>query len=255
MTKFHLLSDLHLEFDTDKGTDFFYNLAGHVALDNPDALILAGDIASTWPLLERSLNMFLSLYPKVFFVAGNHDVYGRTWSKLQTQLNDFIHDFAGPSNLTCFDNGECTWEDRNITFYGSTGWVNPLGQNYLDYDLGAMKEPLQWMPEESAKFKQFLRSRENREGEKRILLTHFIPHSIGIAPRWKGINNWYFHNPVDNYVMDLDLDVCCFGHTHDPCDKTYSPNSNYRETRYLCNPRGYPNEKPHLNYKPLMFEI
>ncbi|MFN3335295.1 MAG: metallophosphoesterase, partial [Caldilinea sp.] len=53
----------------------YLELAGHIADQHPDCLIVAGDIGHPFRLFRRGLELFEAFRCPKLFVAGNHDLY------------------------------------------------------------------------------------------------------------------------------------------------------------------------------------
>src|SRR5215831_17454804 len=109
-----VLSDLHFEFDRDRGEAF--------ALGVPvvgDVLVLAGDII---PLrkpdeVRRIFGWFCGRFPQVVFVPGNHEYYKTRPAEVNALLADCAPQFA---NLHVLNPGIATI--GGARFVGATLW-------------------------------------------------------------------------------------------------------------------------------------
>jgi len=91
---------------------------------------------------------------------------------------------------------------------------------------------------------------EQFEGYKKIVITHFLPSTSCIHPKYYGKDplNKYFANDLDWWILNQKNTTWCFGHTHDKMDVVVGT------TRLLCNPRGYPGENMGYN-QHFTFEV
>ena len=126
------------------------------------------------------------------------------------------------------------------------------GVNYMKYT-----------PEQSVRenkrsveyIKQVIRNSTDRDHylEKDVIVvTHHSPSHRSIAPEYKNeeLMNGAFHNQLD-YLMELadNIKLWIHGHTHTAFDYTIGI------TNVVCNPRGYPKENQHMNFKLKYLEI
>jgi predicted phosphodiesterase len=231
--KLQIVSDLHLEFLSDKQV---VEVANRISNDSPaEVLILAGDICS---LSERSVNKFTTFideikdsYLKIIYVSGNHEYYGTSRQEIH-ELGHKIIKYR--SNLHLLENKSITI--NNITFYGTTLWFEETVEagtkrNYLnDYRYIQNFQPDLW----SKKAIKFIKSIPN-DPTKKVLITHHVPHSRFISPKYVGSDmNCFYINEIGKYLGKFDL--VTFGHSHDSVNQQFS-----ERTLAISNPRGYVN--------------
>jgi predicted phosphohydrolase len=239
VTRFKLLSDLHLEFYKDNVWKPIPSV-----LDKDTVLLLAGDIgvgmgAKSW------ITEMCGRYRYVIYILGNHEFYRQEIFKLKRKWND-VADM--PENFIFLDNAVTYIDDVRIL--GSTLWtniVNPhnrwfIQQGMSDYRVIKINHNGNYRKlntgdtdREHTKSLYFL-SEELRQSwpGKTIVMTHHLPHPLCVAERFK--NSPYNDGFVTNldYIFEkFDIDVWCHGHTHDNVDVHVG------KTRILCNPRGY----------------
>lgn len=224
--KFLVGSDFHVEFDKDGGTAFFLSLPTR----DVDVLVVAGDLC-TWPMLEGAMDTLCSRFPAVVYVPGNHEMYFLPFPDLAMHRARLSEKYP---NLHWLYRSHVTIQDVRIA--GCTLWPDPSHQYEREMDMGRMLSPKSWMISEHRQDISFL-ARVARDRSADVIVTHFVPHASGIAPRWRGQDNWYFHVPVDGNVETCGARIVVSGHTHDPCDVDIAPG-----TRLVINPRGYPSE-------------
>ena len=235
MTKFTLMSDLHLDFPQKKIPD---NLE--------ETVIIAGDTANGLEGL-RFLDKLVRKGHNVLACDGNHEHYanpsqGRTAQETAARSRERY-----PGHGSMYDipvvlrNGWYTVTDENVwraMMNDSTRWtllreeVNMLCWN----DFNSIRLELQ----------------EWKDYQYRgIVVTHTAPCEETLDPKFEGslTNEWYF-NP---YMKDLlkefsdNILVWCHGHTHTKNEAMV------HGVRVVCNPRGYPGENP--NWEPMKIEI
>lgn len=245
--KVRLLSDLHME-----GQKFFYEYAGE------DVLLLAGDIYT-----RNRHDMLLDQIPqyvKVVMVAGNHEYYNTD----MVYVKAYLKELEGQYNFHFLDNEALVIGDLNI--FGGT--------MFTDFQLDGLTEA--WFARKRAQdgIADFFYMKRNEipwttadheaehtlfckelaawlratEGQKRLVMTHFMPHPKCTNIRFAGsILNPYFAADMTPFMGWEGTWV--HGHGHDPVDFMEG------ETRVLCNPKGYGTENMYGFINQLVFEV
>jgi predicted phosphodiesterase len=233
LLRIHFLSDVHLE------------VAPYAPpATGADLVVLAGDIHNGAAGFEWARRTFRV---PVLYVAGNHEYYGGEFGMVQGALAAA----AGASGVRLLD---CTQHvEQDIRFLGCTLWTDyslvPADRRARVIENSRTRNPdfdaigfatRKFAPEDAialaTRHRAWLKERldESFDGTT-IVITHFAPHPRSIAPL-------YANHPANPYfVLDLEemmgrAALWIHGHTHTRFDYRV------RETRVVCNPRGYPGE-------------
>lgn len=237
--KVQLLSDLHLEFLNKEQVE---ELADRISYKtSADVLILSGDICSLSPKYLNKLDIFLDYiedsYSDIIYVLGNHEYYRTSKQEVHElghKLSKYYFNFhiLENSKVSLRDNESVTLGD--ITFYGTTLWfeetVEASLMRYSLNDYSYIKDftPDIWCREAI----QFIKNVEDSESKK-VLITHHVPHSRFISPRYVGNDmNCFYLTEIGKYLNKFDL--VTFGHSHDSVNYQFSD-----RTLAMSNPRGY----------------
>lgn len=222
-----LLSDLHLEFHCDT-VEFVSKLDSDV-----DVLVLAGDI-NVHDQIIVTLDLFCNKFKNVVYVPGNHEYYHTSPKKLKA-IRKKCH--KRNDNLHWLDNEIVTIKGQR--FLGGTGWFRdhptnfPYERNMSDFNVIQDFKP--WVYEEQAKFELLL---ENNLQVGDVVVTHHLPSEVCIDDFFKGsFLNRFFVCDYSNLIYDRGPALWMYGHTH------FEQDLSVGDTRLVCNPRGYPNER------------
>jgi len=247
--KLRILSDVHVEFE-----DF----------DPPpaeaDAILLAGDIHVRHHGLDWALEKFPDL--PVLYVLGNHEYYGRA---MPEHLEDLKQRAAG-TNVRVLENeavtiGEvsflcCTlWTD--FALYGNAhndGFianqvmsdyrivrVSPTYRRLRSSDTAALhRQSASWLAGAA----------RQHAGGKRVVITHHAPSIDSVPKNFRGdpVSAAYASN-LEALVEQCAAELWIHGHLHSQSDYTIG------NTRIVCNPRGYPNDRNPLFVPDLVIEV
>ncbi|HMH16769.1 MAG TPA: metallophosphoesterase [Burkholderiales bacterium] len=212
--------------------------------NDADVIVLAGDIDNGAAGIEWARETFDK---PVLYLAGNHEYYEGEFDAVQKALGTTARKHA----LELLDCSEVVVD--GVRFLGCTLWTDyslaPQAERPAvieasrklrpDYQLIRFGSRL-LAPEDAIAF--YARHRAwlaAKLGEpfpgKTVVVTHFAPHPLSIAPAYVGHHN----NP--GFVLDLEdlmgrAALWIHGHTHTFFDYRV------RGTRVVCNPRGYPGE-------------
>lgn len=227
MTRVHILSDLHLEFN---------NL--FLPKVDADITIIAGDIH----VGMKGLQWLKQFRRPVVYILGNHEFYN------YNSVDSLRRQFSIQKKVIYLEN---KWvEFGDIKIFGCTLWTdfNLLGDKFFAYanakrflnDFQFIKDVKmkQSHRDSVASIKKFL-----KQAGKKIVVTHHAPSIQSISPEWRNKLAPAFASNLENLIIDSGIDLWIHGHTHDSCDYMIG------STRVVCNPRGYaPNNiNPNFN--------
>ena len=271
--KIAIASDVHLEF-------------GDLILKNEedaDALILSGDICVAADFREsdgiiengksqRYIDFFsrcASEFPKVLYVAGNHEHYNGDYAETFTILRKYLGHIE---NLHILDKEHVTIND--VTFIGGTLWTDMNAQDpmtlahirvkmndfrviensnemvsYRTFDVNEEgtqiptfhKRPAKFLPEDTVQDHKKMLEYINVTSEplgKYVVVGHHAPSKVSTHPRYQTevIMNGAYSSRLDNFILNHpQIKLWTHGHTHEEFDYMIGT------TRVVCNPRGYIN--------------
>lgn len=240
MTKFAILSDLHLEF-----------MSLDLQLDpDTDAFICAGDVMPG----PNCIDAFLDIQIPMFFVPGNHDFYHKM---PMDKLVDTWKNKAKGTNVTVLDNDIASIND--VTIIGTTLWTNMRyrANNDIDFtrnlfvanaslaDFSLINMPdnkVMRAIDQVALFNEaieFLGNNINQQNGKLMVVTHHAPSILAQHPNFINSNlNHCFQSELDDWIKtkiakESAPDVWIFGHTHWDVDTTIE------SMRLISSQRGY----------------
>jgi len=239
--RIQFLSDLHLDNFAD------WQDKCRLLVADADVLSIAGDVAPiNHPQFEDFLTLFARNYTHVVYVPGNHDWwrdYGREypkdhsyWKDLRARNLDKLAKIAEwMLNLHILNNS--TVEIEGQRFVGSTMWFEPTAEVRMQAkswaDFRNIPES-QWIWNEITACYNFLQA-EVKTGD--VVVTHHVPVGRGMDERFAGYpNNCFYIHPMGYLLQKQMPRIWHFGHTHAAKDFMLG------ETRFLCNPQGYPHE-------------
>lgn len=226
-----ILSDLHLEFGS-----------FHTPENRRDLLILAGDIG-VGPSAEMFLQTEAQVSP-VIYVLGNHEFYHHDFHKV---LN-FWKSYSLP-NLHFLENSAVVL--NGVRFLGCTLWTDfrddqgevsdaiegaqGMMNDYIIVTfnkrrltprdtINMCQESIRWLGEQL---------RTPFAGPS-VVVTHHLPSFQSIAPEYEGDPlNYAFGSNFTPLIEETQPALWIHGHTHVSFDYYI------KNTRVLCNPRGY----------------
>lgn len=133
-----LTSDLHLEFT---GAPLIGRLVAGMAEENPDAVVLAGDLGSPPQLFEECLALFQKLHCPVAVLPGNHDVWVMQGENSERILKEVLPAITRRMGFHWLEDGPMVLGDLAVA--GNVGWYDysarEPGLNQTDEDIIARK--------------------------------------------------------------------------------------------------------------------
>lgn len=227
--KVDIISDIHLEFFKDLGSDFV-----HTWIPDGEVLILAGDVGGFhwWQNESHLINVFCEKYNHVLYVAGNHDYYGTSLEEGDVRFREVE---AQIPNFHFLERD--LLEIEGVKFAGCSLWFkrDPTGWYYEK----RMNDFFQIQEFKPAVYERNLESQDFLKGLQDIdvLITHHMFSTLSVNEKYANDPcNLFFLCELGETIAELGAKLAIHGHTHMPCDYMLG------HTRVICNPRGYPGE-------------
>ena len=253
MSRFHYMSDLHIEFAMPKAMLF-----------TGENLILAGDItclrclnpvmndAGNRKMRDRTLKFFeiaQENFKRVFYLTGNHESYNFNIGLEDTYIKKYLPGVIHLKNTTY------ELDDKTVIF-GGTLWTdmdkrNPITMGAImrgmnDFRLiytgvGDDHTPKIFRPEDAADrfdvtMAALKEALEKHKDKNVIVATHHAPIRKGINSNHVSdtMMNHGYHTDLEQFIMDHpQIKYWVFGHTHIQDKFTIG------ETQVVSNARGY----------------
>lgn len=257
--KIKIVSDLHLEFSD-----------VHIQNNGCDVLILAGDIMVAQPLRDHPvvdasapklgknqkaavrfrdfLRRVSSEFPRVVYVAGNHEFYHGKWEQTVAILKE---ECAKYPNISYLERDSVVIDD--VVFVGGTLWTDVnKGDPIAMYSLPAVLNDYKVIRNEtrgyarvrpidtSARHRHTLKAISTeleRSPEQRVVVvTHHAPSRRSIKECYVDdhVGNAGYASDLDQFIIDHpQIVLWAHGHIHAPRDYVIGT------TRVVSNPRGY----------------
>lgn len=239
--RIQVLSDLHLEFMQDVPRALTEFLVPEVV---GDVLVLAGDIG----LGTQGMDAFASTKVPVIYVAGNHEYYHANLNLVNRQLREraeglgFHYLDKAPVEINGVRFLGCTlWTDFHLYLGLKRSSMRAAQKQVRDFSCITTSHGL-FSPEQSVGLHRTSVAWLEQELRRpfsgpTVVVTHHAPSARSVAYRFQRNEL----NPA--FVSDLDrfagqAAIWVHGHTHDSFDY------DWRGTRVVCNPRGYPIQRP-----------
>lgn len=247
--KIQIISDLHNEFGV-----------SDLNFEDIDLLIIAGDLdlgikGILW--LKKTIN-----HIPVIYVLGNHEYYKGSYPKTLRQIETLSEN----TNIHVLENKSLVIND--VTFHGATLWTdfglfgNPQTYGSFcqtkmnDYRLIRVDPSYSKLRSiDTYKIHQHsLRwlegSLKNSTTDKNIVITHHAPSIKSIPEEFKEdfLSSAYASN-LESLILEYKPEYWIHGHIHQPIEYAIG------NTKIICNPHGYINEK-YNGYNPkLVIEV
>lgn len=248
-----IFSDLHLDFD---------EVIHPPAIPDADVCICAGDILDGGPAASVAyLGTYVANFMPVVFVPGNHEYYGSSI----VEGAKFASEVAGTFPNLHFLNrdavslggyrfvGATLWSDFGL--YGDRGMGLLEAQNGLnDYrKIKMSKKPFKRFSSRQAHGlytydQYFIKSLLWTPcSQPTIVVTHHAPSVLSVLPE-------FMDDPLTpSFVASFEKDIVKYqprlwvhGHLHNRSDYYI------RNTRVICNPRGYADEQSSSGFNPAL---
>lgn len=247
MKKALLISDTHIEYDSDRGTRFLELLP----TEGIDIVIAAGDICS-YRQLEATLRTLCGKYPHVVYTYGNHECWESSIKEVAALCSSLDEELENLHVLDCKKEvisgvefvGATMWFAEHPTMARYARWLNDFSE-IRSFSMDISGEGWDVFSQNS-KAEAFLRE---HVGSESVVVTHYLPHESSISSRFKDApTNIFFLHDMSDLIESANPQLWVHGHTHDSCDYQVSG------TRVVCNPRGYSFE-PNAKFKFKVLEL
>jgi Icc-related predicted phosphoesterase len=231
------ISDVHVEFHEDDGTAFLSTLPTR----GVDVLVIAGDLGDSEKFVSV-LERLSAMFPTVVYVHGNHECYGSSMHKTKDDARKAAKRL---SNVRFLDNDVAKVHGRR--FLGTTMWFRPHAHNPIQgvrmNDWAEIQRFAQVVPQENAKALRFLNA-EVSPGD--IVVTHHAPVFRSVDPRWARdkLSRLFYVCDQNDLIFERGPAVWFHGHVHKSWDYPVWG------TRVVCNPVGYLDSDPNLEFNP-----
>lgn len=234
--KLHILSDIHNEFETFAAP-----------ATDADIVVLAGDIH----VGKRGLDWALQQFPEkpIIYILGNHEYYGGAIPKLTGKLREL----AAGTNLHILEQEALTLD--GVTFLGCTLWTDfalsgdPRVAGYEATQRMTDYRKIRVSPQYSRlrsldtaiihqKSRLWLQSQLENLINDTVVITHHAPSKRSLSESHHGnLLGAAYASHLDDMVEHSNAKLWIHGHLHNSSD--------YRigNTRVVCNPRGYSDER------------
>lgn len=255
MTKFRIISDVHIEINN----RFCPNLSKSKTNDVID--LVAGDICGYQDKAIDWLNK--NIHGTGYFIEGNHIVYSKRGDTLHERQDILRSAFKDNSRIHYIEN-ECHQVNDDTYIIGATLWTDfalflnkpgmtwdiedfmyIAGQQMNDYQWGRYydidkNEKVMLKPEhtlrEFEKSYSFIKEHvEKHKNSKIVILTHHAPSAKSIPSKYMDsyISCAYASN-LEEFIKSHDnIKLWVHGHCHEFKDYMIS------QCRVVCNPYGY----------------
>ncbi|MDM1346173.1 metallophosphoesterase [Myroides marinus] len=248
--KVQILSDLHLEFGYSSSLKFV----------QADLIILAGDTH----IGTKGIEWIKKYIPtkEVIYLLGNHEYYKGSYPKTLYK----IQDAAKGSNIHVLEDSFV--DIGNIRFHGSTLWTDfSIFGNPIEYGMLCQEKMNDYKRIKRDPSYSKLRSidvyqihqksmrwleQSLRESivEKNIVITHHAPSLLSVPEQYQNdpVTAAYTSN-LESFIMTHQPQYWIHGHIHSPIQY------NIGQTKVICNPHGYIDDRDNGFNKELIIEI
>jgi len=222
MIKLSVISDVHFDYgNVDEKLDII-----NKEIAENDHLVLAGDLTNGNCKDKFEILSKINNREKVIAVIGNHDCWGITIKECEKFFRTMFPNTLLNSLLVI----------NGVSIYGGTLWFprNPIalriGKRWPD--LRFVKNPDDIYEQNLAFINGFVHTTPD------IVISHHLPSPCSTPLKFTSAeNNVFFVCNLEKEVLEYKPKLWIHGHTHDDFDY------NLGNTRIVCNPYGYPQEK------------
>jgi predicted phosphodiesterase len=220
-----ILSDLHIEFQHDRGKSLVSKLPKEV-----DCVVIAGDwLVFSKPWAESCVQLFADNFKYVVSIKGNHCIYNSSPTKVDLKIADIKSRIP---NWYPLDKSTVTLE--GVTFAGATTWFpdtvpSRMFQPYLN-DFKCIKEFVPWVYQENTRALDFW-----SDVEADVWISHHLPSEKCVSEYYKddNLNCYYVEPALEGLIGYKQPKYHIFGHSHN------STRLQIGDTICLSNPYGY----------------
>lgn len=196
-----------------------------------EVLLCAGDVTD-FPTREENLRRVRETCTKMVYVLGNHEYYGAPSPDIVLPA---YRRTCADLDISLLENQ--AWEGDAVVF-GCTLWTYPHARDWKETNDRRFLplERIRAMHQESKDaIKDFLQTYSSPK--PLVVMTHHMPSTELLQAQYYFMGSSMFASHCDNFIRPP---VCTwvYGHTHSPDDRTMNG------VRVVCNPRGYPGERP-----------
>lgn len=236
--KVQLVSDVHTEFDEDRGIPW----AKEMPVGAP-VLVVAGDLG-TKKTIVGVLEILCSRFDHVVYVAGNHEHYGSSFPEIDSMraaLNESMPKLHWLENTSTEIDGK--------KFHGTTLWFrdDPMNAIYASQlnDFRTIKDFQMEVYDRNKKAVNFIRDTCS-PGD--VVVTHHLPSDRSIPEVFKTSKlNCFYVCHMDATMQSRRPGTWLHGHTHASCDYQQG------NTRIVCNPFGYYRPEDYIDHRNRKF--
>lgn len=263
--KYFILSDIHIDFYSVQTKNYDTILPNFEEQYQKnflpaDGIIVAGDIANDYNTQVMFYKFLSQKYKEVYIVFGNHDIIvsgatfgnGNPFKKSEEKMSAIQKEFMHYPNVHILENpnlingfGGCMGQcDLNYNPYNiqksfliidwTHNWFDGRHWNYMNNN---------WQKIWNHYHDKML---EIVKQHPKVMVTHFCPIELGMNSLYKNnTSSAFFYFEGKEFLEEMENDtywIC--GHTHDSWKVDYK-NTKGNVIHILCNPMGYPKERPY----------
>ena len=252
--KFHVLSDIHLEFYKNyPGFDTFVKDP-----TGAEALCLCGDIGDPFSASYKSFLQDCSKCPYfyVFLISGNHEYYGHHIYRVNHAIKALCAEIS--PKLIYLNNQAFDIPHTNLRVVGTTLWSNIHDEQRSDArcfvaDFRQIKEwDIERNNQKNAKCIQFIQCEICSCARKLVVLTHHAPTlSCGNPIHMGSPISSVFKNDLHAFISENSHRIVAWMYGHDHFSKRYKK----QDTLIVSNQYGYPGEYDRTVYEDCVVDL